>query len=356
MAAQASAENSSRLQDWLPLDLQGKPLYHGIDEHARLDAVRPSITTVRQAWNDVDKCKELQKVILETVKAESLSRDLQGHLEAALQTIRFWADQPRSLERSNRGSSESKVGYEALELYTSNAGYKKVFGYINQIFRKQDIDTRLKEGAVALVELLTIDLYNLRLDNIGSSQFYNFQGVVHRGMTVTEDVMGAFYLLMAKPLKERNFSVPLTFVSTSANQRNIQEFLNTTEEGKQRLHWKIHIREIDPRLRASYRQQYPASVVSTICAIPISQISEYPNEQEVLLRGPLLQLLRIYEEVGISPCCLILWVCYLRGLKLHVNDQDNSGNNADGSQTISPIPFHLDKYDNTDTNLTTDSR
>ncbi|KAL9100497.1 MAG: hypothetical protein Q9163_004136 [Psora crenata] len=321
MGADGSTENSTRLEDWVPLDLKGKPLYHGIDETERMNSVRPSITAVRERWNDVDKCQHIQNIVQETIKASTLSRELRDDLNSVLQVARFWADQRRPAGPLQSSDRDSIVGsYDALQLYTTNAGYKKVFGYINQLFRREEIDEQMIQGAAALVELLTIDVYNLRLDNFGRAKYYNFTGIVHRAMTVTEDVMDAFYALLEKPLKERNFSVPLAFVSTSVNERNLQEFFNKDSDGKQRLHWKIHVGELDPRLLASYRQQYPASVVSTINAMPISHVSEFPNEQEVLLHGPFLQLLRIYEEPAAGHTIHVLEMVMLNANRDHATE------------------------------------
>ena len=298
MPANTDLDNATRLEDWIPLDLKGKPLYHGIDETGRMNHVRPNITTIREQWNNVSQCRKVYDMILEVINAKTLSRDLRDEVDQSLQPARFWADQQRMPLEGSQSRETNRIieTHDALQLYTANAGYKKIFGLINQIFRKENVNERMIQGAVALVELLTIDVYNLRLENYGLVKYYNFQDVVHRGMTVTRDVLEAFSALLDKPLNERNFSVPLAFVSTTTNQKNIQEFLNTREEGKVRLHWKIHVRELDPKLLASYRQQYPTSIVSTINAMPISHMSDFPNEQEILLHGPQFQLLRIYEE------------------------------------------------------------
>lgn len=183
-------------------------------------------------------------------------------LHTVLDENRYWADQQRYL------SSQKDENYGALEAYTTNEGYKNIFGHINQIFRKHHIDENEIAGAVALVELLTIDLYNLRLANIGCSKYYNFQGIVHRGLSVDQGVLDTFRGLMKEEIRNRNFSVPLAFISTSANQGRIQQFLNKTESGKFRLHWKIHVHELEPKLLGQYQRKYPNSVVSTICAPP----------------------------------------------------------------------------------------
>ena len=45
-----------------------------------------------------------------------------------------------------------------------------------------------------------------------------------------------------------------------------------------------------------YKSYYPDSVVSSICAVNIENISKYSEGQEVLLRGAFFQVLRFYES------------------------------------------------------------
>lgn len=52
----ASLEKMVRLEDWIPLDMEGKPFYHEIDEHGRSDMVRPNITLVRK------KCRRSRRM------------------------------------------------------------------------------------------------------------------------------------------------------------------------------------------------------------------------------------------------------------------------------------------------------
>ena len=297
--AKDPAHSSSRLSDWIPLDMKGKPLYAGINETERMAEIRKRINAVRVKWNDPAQRHDLSQKVESALKAYHFSRELRAALGTVLAPDRFWADQQdeRSfVEDPLLGKRVAEENYGALEVYTTNDGYKHIFGYINQVFRKQEVDETEIQGAVALVELLTIDLYNFRLANFGCPIYYNFQGIVHRGLSVDQGVLDTFRRLLKEPLQKRNFSVPLAFVSTSASQQRIQEFLDKTEQGKFRLHWKIHIHELDPRLLAQYHAKYPNSIVSTICAMPISRASEFPNEQEILLRGPLFQIVRMYEE------------------------------------------------------------
>lgn len=283
-------ETSGRLTDWIPLDLKGKPVYAGIDETKRMDQMRDKINAVRNQWNDSEKCANLIDDIHQAVESDQFSRELRVLLQDVLNAHRYWADHQRtqplaqnnsqvwsraftnsyastglkgasfimshlikwtkkvlnlfSWKTTSESSRASRIStfhshredYSALKLYTTNDGYKKIFGYINQVFRKHEVNENEIYGAVALVEILTIDLYNYRLANVGCSKYYNFQGIVHRGLSVNPDVLAAFKNLMNKPLQNRNFSIPLAFVSTSINQNRIQEFLDKAEPGQCRMH------------------------------------------------------------------------------------------------------------------------
>ena len=318
MVASSTAEDASRLESWIPLDMQGKALYHGIDETKRMDKVRPNITRIRTQWNDPQGSETLRHTVEEILNASTLSRELRSELHDVLNVSRYWVDYKRSSDPLKVLSlAQRLVNYSALELYTTNSGYKKIFGYINQIFRVETVDESMIQGAVALVELLTIDMYNLRLNNYGLAQCFNFQGVVHRGMKVSSEILESFLELLSKPLKDRNFSVPLTFVSTTSDEKNIQGFLHDARHDEKRLHWKIHVRELDPRLLASYRQEYPDSVVSTINAMPISSVSEYPDEQEILLHGPSFQLLRMHEVEAADHSIHVLEMVMLNANRDH---------------------------------------
>ena len=345
--ADTSADSTTRLTGWIPLDMKGKSLYAGVNEKERMDLLRAKINNVRVRWNDPEKCVDLVSDIQQAIGATEFDRELLVALRHVLGQERYWADYERSRSPGECNSNpivghdesyyvtglnlltsiflwaretfmsmilgkpkkqidekahrlptllQEREDYAALEMYTSNDGYKKVFGYINQIFRKSAVNEMEIYGAVALVELLTIDLYNFRLANIGCSKLYNFQDIVHRGLSVGPDVLKTFEDLMTQPLQNRNFSVPLAFVSTSTNQERIQEFLGKTEKGKVHMHWKIHVHGLEPNLLAQYQSKHPQSVVTTICAMPISHVSEFANEQEVLLRGPFFQILRMYKE------------------------------------------------------------
>lgn len=322
---------TSRLSDWVPLNLKGKPMYHGINETERMDKLREKLNASRVRWNDPEKCHDLMEDIQQALGVDQFGRDLQSALKSVLGKQRYWADYQRNQDSVQSSVvSSDRENYAALELYTTNDGYKKVFGYINQVFRKHDVTDVEARGAVALVELLTIDLYNFRLANVGCSKYYNFQDIVHRGLSVDSAVLQAFQDLMKAPVDKRNFSVPLAFVSTSISQERIQEFLDKTERGKCRMHWKIHIHALDPMLLAQYQAKHPDSIVTTICAMPISRASEFPSEQEVLLRGAFFQILRIYEEQAGEHTVWVIEMVMLNANRDHGSElAENHGEKAE---------------------------
>ncbi|MTJ32487.1 hypothetical protein FJR37_23490 [Aphanizomenon sp. UHCC 0183] len=53
---------------------------------------------------------------------------------------------------------------------------------------------------------------------------------------------------------------------------------------------------MDEKLLGIYQSLFPTSVVSSICAVPISELSDFPHEEEVLLRGPFFQVINFYQE------------------------------------------------------------
>lgn len=296
-----------------------------------MDKMREKLNAFRVRWNDPEKCHNLMEDIQQALGVDQFGRDLQSALKSVVEKQRYWVDHQRNQDSVQSSVvSSDRENYAALELYTTNDGYKKVFGYINQVFRKHDVTDVEARGAVALVELLTIDLYNFRLANVGCSKYYNFQDIVHRGLSVDPAVLQAFQDLMKAPVDKRNFSVPLAFVSTSISQERIQEFLDKTERSKCRMHWKIHVHALDPMLLAQYQAKHPDSIVTTICAMPISRASEFPSEQEVLLRGAFFQILRIYEEQAGEHTVWVIEMVMLNANRDHGSElAENHGEKAE---------------------------
>ena len=60
--------------------------------------------------------------------------------------------------------------------------------------------------------------------------------------------------------------------------------------------WDISVYGMDPAYLASYRRSFPHSIVTSMCAVPINGLSYYHVEDEVLLRGPFFQIVRMHED------------------------------------------------------------
>ena len=60
---------TTRLTDWIPLDLKGKPLYAGVNEKERMDLLRSKINNVRVRWNDPGRCLDLVSDIKQAIGA-----------------------------------------------------------------------------------------------------------------------------------------------------------------------------------------------------------------------------------------------------------------------------------------------
>jgi hypothetical protein len=57
--------------------------------------------------------------------------------------------------------------------------------------------------------------------------------------------------------------------------------------------WRIHAVGLDCAHLEIYHARFPSSIVTTPCAVPIAAFSEHPHEEEVLLRGPFVQLVQV---------------------------------------------------------------
>jgi len=218
---------------------------------------------------------------------QTLSPTLQSKLDVLLNGYRDWADMDYG-----RPSPPQK-GYPAIELYCSQEGYRFFFSLFNSIFRRREIDDDLLLIATALVEFVTIELYNLRLANIGNPYYENFQAVTYRGMTVSSEMAKEYRKAADNPdLSKRHFGVPLGFTSSSTARETMEEFAKINE-GQEQMHWVIHVHGIDPELLRRYRERYNDSIVTSITAMPVGQIAELRGEREVLLRGAFFHIVHM---------------------------------------------------------------
>lgn len=290
-------DRTNRLQrfaDWGPISTKGprsEPFYHGKGVAERLAVVRNSIVYVRIEWTKYELLMEGLRALLMRRLGNTLPADDTGGLERLLASPREWRD-------GNIGSLPDD-DYSAIRSYTSNSGYK-VFQIVDAILRTNEAtDSQQLEElniAVFLVELMNIDLFNYVSITPHAS---NFQGVVYRALATSNEQLEAFRVLAARPIPERYWSIPLALISTSKKQDVALRFAEGEIRRQPRSNlflWRIHVFELETELLRLYRERFPSNVVSTICAVPVAELSQFPEEDEVILRGPLFQLVRMHEE------------------------------------------------------------
>ncbi len=185
--------------------------------------------------------------------------------------------------------------FTALRLYTSDAGYRRIFRTINTALRGSAVvdNEQAIRSAAFLIEMLTIDLFHYRVID---QEADNFEGLVYRGMCVDDADLASFAKLTNAPLSDRYLSVPLALMSASTDVARATDFAlreSTARSGTHPIVWRVHVVGLRPDLMEIYQRRFPSSVVTSICAVPIHQVSDYPHEQEVLLRGPFFQVLRM---------------------------------------------------------------
>jgi hypothetical protein len=271
---------------------QLRPFFAGPNVGSRMTKVRKSIQYIRHNWDQYPEfMSTLRLLMVEHDLEGNHDDDLSRRASALFASRKDWIDSP-NLER------ESTTDYDAVRLYTSDQGYRRIFSVVNSIFRSEvttDFE-RTVVGAVFLVELLNIDLYNYCWSYPNAK---DFEGVVYRGMCISQRDFHAFSQVCQQPISERYISIPLGLVSTSTETTEAEFFLASRlmEDSSQvPLLWRIHVIGLEPQLLSIYHDRFPTSVVSTICSVPVSELSDFPEEREVLLRGPFFQVLNLSQE------------------------------------------------------------
>jgi hypothetical protein len=256
-----------------------RPFYAGDNAYGRMDLIRRAINEIRVNWN---RYPEFMRELREFIQVPEIigegGRNLEIRLEALFSSIKEWNNSQRPQQHQD---------YSAIRLYTSELGYRTMFTTINEAFRRDNLasDPLAMRCGVFLVELLTIDLFNYRAENTAAD---NFEGHVYRGMAVSAADFEMLVRLSEGPLPDRYVAIPLAMASASRRMDNALAFTleeSAREPGRVPLIWDISVSSLAPDLMAAYHVRYPASIVSSLCAVPIDEISDYKDEQEVVLRG-----------------------------------------------------------------------
>jgi hypothetical protein len=256
--------------------------------------VRQAIEEIRVQWDRYPAFMADLQAAMQPALTAADDVDLPRRAKELFASRKAWADE---------SGAEATEEYSALRLYTSAAGYTQMFGTLNRAFRDDGLtdEASVLRAAVFMVELLSIDLFNYAARHDSGR---DYEGRVYRGMTVTPQELEQFSAVASTPVAERYVAIPLGMASATTDRATALVFV---EEQARRspdsrpLLWEIEVVGLSRDHLAVYRAAFPTSVVSTICAVPIKQLSDFPDEDEILLRGPFFQVLRLRrtdESIG----------------------------------------------------------
>lgn len=307
-----SENRAGRYTDPLPFkgDKKLVSLFKGENVDIRMDDVRKSIHYVRDAWNDSAILNKLQKRLLDEFKLNINSDDLRQI---------NWCDADDSMN----GHTEN---FDLIRWYTTDTGYDLIFQCMNEFFREKDIDESKCNVATYLVELLNIELYNyIMMDSSKSA----FNGTIYRGLILnTKEACKVFENLTCKdtPISDRKLSVPLSFMSASLDKNIAIKFVNEKRKGiyETPLIFEIHVRNLDEELLEIYKSFYPDSPVTSLCSVPIENLSQYKNEREVVMRGAFFQVINIRYEFGFVVAEMLM----INANRDHIKTNKLNGGNA----------------------------
>lgn len=278
-----------------------RPFYDGDLVNKRMTSIRESIMHIRKHWQDRGKFLSKMEEFFQENELYKKDDVLKQRIHNLGQRQWEWGDlDPQVMQED----------FTAIRVYTSEQGYNYIFSLINTIFRQDDSvqqDAKII-NAVFLVELINIDLFNFCLK---FPKYNNFQGVVYRGLGLKAPDFAAFETLLTRPISGRYIAVPLGLWSSTSDVTVALDFIKKnqkdTSSNKIPVMLRIHVIELKPEYLEYYRQTYPSSVVSTICAVDIHELSDFAEESEVILRGAFCQILNLHQsELEAGTSCNIL--------------------------------------------------
>ncbi|XP_052766293.1 uncharacterized protein LOC128207428 [Mya arenaria] len=298
-----------------------KPYYSGSTLDDRNAEMRKSIYYIRQNWDEYSTFTELLKNLFLNYGGhfEFEDKATKDDFENLMCKKRTWLCEDDLLEKR-------EVTYEAVRLYTSDEGYRRIYRLCNHVFRDENCLVSVEEirAVVFLIELISIDLYNYCMVHPASR---NFRGTVWRGLVLGEEDFSLFRTLRSAPLQDRNIAVPLVLFSASSKLRIARKFIKhrmkeAEKQGKQ-LHpivYKINIIGLKSDFITHFKKRFPRLTLTTIGAVDIHEISRHPGEREVLLRGPYTLILDVFEDAGdlVGRPCSVLEALVITSNRDHI--------------------------------------
>ena len=284
------------------------PFYGGQVVASRMTEVRKSIDYIRDNWEDR---AEFAKTLAEFLRGKTDGNDDKEFAKLV--------DNVKNRERNWGDIDKQQLvdgDFEVIRLFTSDLGYVRIFSFLNSLFRDDETtkDPRTIQTIVFLIELINIDLYNYCLK---FPQYDNFTGVVYRGVGLSESDFDAFSDLIKQEIPKRYIAIPLALLSSSTDIEEAKKFIKQTHEA---VLFKIHILELKPAFLKYYKERNPIGVVSTICAVDVQNLSHFPTEKEILLRGPFFQVLDFFKDD--KEKLHVLEVCMLNSNRDHLSSKD----------------------------------
>ena len=314
-----------------------KSFYNGQTLDERMAEIRKSIVYIRQHWEEYDAFIVSLKELMQESGIDFKDPLTVAHANAVL--TREWKRDWMTEEEAK----EKEPSYDAIKLYTSKEGYAQIYRVSNDIFRQESSVSMTEKirSVVFLVELINIDLYNYCLRNPTQS---NFEGSVYRGLCLSGEDLAAYETLRKLPIAKRNIAVPLGLLSASADIKTARKFIKhqmkrrKADPDNHALIMKINVIGLKPGYVEFYKKTFTTTVLSTICAVDVKELSRHKDEKEVLLRGPFFQVLDFYktdEDIMGKPCN-VLEVVMLNSNRDHIStahlgDQDAAARDMFGT-------------------------
>ena len=255
--------------------------FKGVQVDYRMDWVRNSIHYVRENWNDNTWHERM---------LDKLYEEFHISIDRSILRQKNWIDEENVPEIN-------KTNFDLLRYYTTNEGYEKLKN-MNEAFRDKELNFDNCNAATYLIELMNIELYNFISTNPENS---NFEGTIYRGfLPTTPEAYDVFEKDLKEketcPISARQIAIPLEFMSASLD---INRALYYSAKDKSSINQtpimlEIKVRNLDKSFVEKYHRFYPDSPVTSLCAVPIEDISAKPEDKEVLLRGAFFQILKTH--------------------------------------------------------------
>lgn len=267
-----------------------------------MDGRRPAIEFVRAGWEDTEKLLA-QILRYPSAIATPYRLSLIEYAAKIAGNTYAWDE-----------AVKPETAISLLPDYTSRVVYDTVYGIMNgHIYRVRDKKIGYGDLLLAtyILEHINIALYHhvakegdFGQGNDGKRKYaypVHRPDTTYRGIQIPKEEIDSLKdMAEGKSGKGRAFTHPLSLVSTSYSLEQASRFLKKadSDEEEQPALFKTYILGLPEKYLSLYNK-YFNSTVSSICAVDIQDRSYYPDEEEVLFRGPFFEMLG-YHTPGTS--------------------------------------------------------